>query len=411
MLPLYKKYWRTAFDIGLIVLTVYLIMFIFSKLYQIAAPVFLSFLVFLIIEPFSRFLHRRGLPKPFAAAISVLLFLLIILGILFGAGAIIVSQFLHLQDNLPDYTRTLQRHFSETVLFLQNKLEALPPDLTLRLNGYFEDITNIATEAAQSFLHYIVGFMGSFSAFIANFGVAIILAFFLSTEIGSWRKIAKDKTPKTFKTAFLFLKNNVFKAIGSYLKAQLKLVSITFVIVYIGLLILGTGNSLSIALICAVFDVLPLLGVPVILIPWIIYLFIVSNTGLAVGLIVLLSVVVISRQLLEPKITGNSIGVSSAFLMLSFMMISLSIFGVAGLILAPILLILIKELIAQGYLQQWIHLPSEEFDVSPWEFTPSPDKPETDPASDSDPDSVHDSDDDPDPDLDPDSNEASKSAT
>ncbi|GIO98155.1 sporulation integral membrane protein YtvI [Paenibacillus lautus] len=378
MLPLYKKYWRTAFDIGLIVLTVYLIMFIFSKLYQIAAPVFLSFLVFLIIEPFSKFLHRRGLPKPFAAAISVLLFLLVILGILFGAGALIVSQFMNLQDNLPGYTKTIQRHFSESLNFLQTKLDALPPDLTDRLNGYFQDITTFAQGAAESFFHYVIGFMGSFSSFIANFGVAIILAFFLSIEIGSWRRIAKDKTPKTLKTAFLFLKENVFKAIGSYLKAQMKLVSITFVIVYIGLLILGTGNSLSVALICAVFDVLPLLGVPVILIPWITYLFIVGNTGLAIGLIVLLAVVVISRQLLEPKITGNSIGVSSAFLMLSFMMISLSIFGVAGLILAPILLILIKELLTQGYLKQWIRLPSEEFDVSPWDMSRSYAEPEAD---------------------------------
>ncbi|WP_339292755.1 AI-2E family transporter [Paenibacillus sp. FSL W8-0187] len=378
MLPLYKKYWRTAFDIGLIVLTVYLIMFIFSKLYQIAAPVFLSFLVFLIIEPFSKFLHRRGLPKPFAAAISVLLFLLVILGILFGAGALIVSQFMNLQDNLPGYTKTIQRHFSESLNFLQTKLNALPPDLTDRLNGYFQDITTFAQGAAESFFHYVIGFMGSFSSFIANFGVAIILAFFLSIEIGSWRRIAKDKTPKTVKTAFLFLKENVFKAIGSYLKAQMKLVSITFVIVYIGLLILGTGNSLSVALICAVFDVLPLLGVPVILIPWITYLFIVGNTGLAIGLIVLLAVVVISRQLLEPKITGNSIGVSSAFLMLSFMMISLSIFGVAGLILAPILLILIKELLTQGYLKQWIRLPSEEFEVSPWDMSRSYAEPEAD---------------------------------
>lgn len=46
MLPLYKKYWRTFFDIGLLVLTVYLVMLGFSKLYQLAAPVFLSFLYF-----------------------------------------------------------------------------------------------------------------------------------------------------------------------------------------------------------------------------------------------------------------------------------------------------------------------------------------------------------------------------
>ena len=374
MLPLYKKYWRTFFDIALIVLTVYLIMYVFSKLYQIAAPVFLSFLVFLLIEPMARFLHRRGLPKTFAAAIAVLLFLLIILGVLFGAGAIIVSQVMQLQDNLPSYTRTLQEQFSSLTIYLQNKLDALPPDMTVRLNGYFEDITNFAQTAAEGFFRYTVGFMSSFTTFIANFGVAIILAFFLSSEIGNWKKIANDKTPRTLKTAFFFLKEHVFTAIGSYLKAQLKLVTITFVLVYIGLLILGTGNSLSLALISAAFDILPLLGVPVIFIPWIVYLFIVGNASLAVGLILLLAVVMVTRQLLEPKITGQSIGVSSAFLMLSFMIISLSIFGVAGLILSPILMILLKELLQQGYLQKWITLPKEEFEVSPFEMQPEKDQ-------------------------------------
>ncbi|GAB6929428.1 sporulation integral membrane protein YtvI [Paenibacillus sp. JCM 10914] len=387
MLPLYKKYWRTAFDIALIVLTVYLIMFMFSKLYQIATPVFLSFLVFLIIEPLSKFLNRKGLSKPLAAAISVFLFLIVILGLLFGAGVIIVTQFLNLQENLPTYTATIQRHFSETLLFLQGQIDSLPPDLAFTINGYFENITNLAAQAAESFFHYIIsfiGFIGTFSSFIANFGIAIILAFFLSIEIGSWRRITKEKTPKTIKTAFRFLKDNVFKAIGSYLKAQMKLVSITFAIVLIGLLILGTGNALAIALICAVFDILPLLGVSVIFIPWIIYLFIVGNTGLAIGLIVLWAVIVISRQFLEPKITGNSIGVSSAFLMLSFMMISLSIFGIAGLILAPILLILIKELLTQGYLQQWIRLPVDEFDVSPWDMSNHQSTPKAEPGPEED---------------------------
>lgn len=185
-------------------------------------------------------------------------------------------------------------------------------------------------------------------------------------EIKDWRKIAHDKMPKTFKTAFAFVQGNVFKAIGSYLKAQLILISITFVIVLAGLFILRTGNEITMALVCAVFDVLPLLGVSTILIPWIIYLFIVGNTSLAIGLLVLLAVVLIVRQLLEPKITGNSIGVSSAFLMLSFVLFSMSAFGVAGLILSPILLILIKELIQQGYLQRWIYLPQEEFIVSPF---------------------------------------------
>lgn len=366
MLPLYKKYWRTFFDIGLIVLTVYLVMFAFSKLYQLAAPVFLSFFVFLLIEPLARLLNRRGLAKPFASAISVLLFLIVLLGTLFGAGLLIVSQVLHFQDNLPKYTYVVQQHFVELTTYLQHKIDSLPPDLTVKVNGYFTDATNLLSTWLIVFFKYMIGVLGSFSSFMANFGIAIILAFFLSMEIKDWRKIAHDQMPKTFKTAFAFLQGNVFKAIGSYLKAQLILISITFAIVLVGLFILRSGNEITMALVCAIFDVLPLLGVSTILIPWIVYLFIVGNTSLAIGLIILLVIVLVVRQLLEPKITGNSIGVSSAFLMLSFVILSTSAFGVAGLILSPILLILIKELLQQGYLQRWIFLPQEEFIVSPF---------------------------------------------
>ncbi|UQZ35697.1 AI-2E family transporter [Paenibacillus sp. PK3_47] len=372
MLPLYKKYWRTFFDIGLVVLTVYLVMLAFSKLYQLAAPVFLSFFVFMLIEPLARFLNRKGMGKPFASAISVLLFLVILLGVLFGAGLLIATQAIQFQHNLPRYTEIVQYHFTEATTYLQQQIDSLPADLTDKINGYFTSATNVLSAWLVTFFKYMIGVLGSFSSFMGNFGIAIILAFFLSMEIKDWRKIAHDKMPKTFKTAYAFVQGNVFKAIGSYLKAQLILISITFGIVLVGLFILQTGNEITMALVCAVFDVLPLLGVSTILIPWIVYLFIVGNVSLAVGLLVLLVVVLLVRQLLEPKITGNSIGVSSAFLMLSFVILSMSAFGVAGLILSPILLILIKELIQQGYLQRWIYLPQEEFIVSPFAAAAEP---------------------------------------
>jgi sporulation integral membrane protein YtvI len=366
MLPLYKKYWRTAFDIALIALTVYLILFVSSQLYHIAAPVFLSFLVFWCIEPLARYLNKKGMRKPFASAISVLLFVVILLALFFGLGLIIVTQLARLADELPRYTTIVQQAFVNLTTFLQGKIASLPPSITQNINDYFDTATKLASTWGTSVLQRIVAFLGSFSTFMTNFGVAIILAFFLSMEIDLWKVIVRKKTPHTIKTASSFFRNHVLKAIGSYIKAQAILVSITFVIVFLGLLILGTGNAFTIAIIAAVFDILPLLGVPVILIPWAVYLFIIGNISLAIGLLVLLAVTMLVRQLAEPKIAGNSIGVTSAYLMLSFMFISLSIFGVAGLILSPILLILIKELWQQGYLQKWIHFPKEEFDEPPF---------------------------------------------
>ncbi|NUU77534.1 AI-2E family transporter [Paenibacillus xylanilyticus] len=370
MLPLYKKYGRTVFDIALLVLTVYFIMYGFSRLYQLAAPVFLSFIVYWMIEPLARFLHRRGLPKTLGAAISVLLFLALIVAAFFGVGLIIVSQISNLQDNFPRYVQLLQSEFTSLVYFLQDKWNALPPGIIEKVNDYFATLTGFLSTWVTSGAQLIIGFLSSFSSFITNFGIAIILAFFLSIEIESWRKFARAKTPKTLKLALAFMRNHVFKTIRSYLKAQMIMMLITFVLIYVGLLILGTNNAFTIAAICAVFDLVPLLGVPVIFIPWIVYLFIVGNSSLAIGLIVVLVITMLTRQLLEPKISGNSIGVSSAYLMLSFMLISLSIFGIAGVVLSPVLLILLKELLQQGYLQRWIHLPKDEFDSSPLVMDP-----------------------------------------
>lgn len=365
MISLYRKYWRTAFDIALIVLTVYLVMLAFSWLYGIAAPVFLSLVVYLIIEPFARFLHRRKLPKPLAAAISVLVFVLVILGALFGAGLIFVSQIARLTDNLPEYAVIVQQQFANLTEFLHNELNALPAGTVEKANEYFAVFTDQLTVWLKYAFTHVLSFLTSFSSFVVNFTISIILAFFLSSEIVWWKKVASDKTPNTLKLAFAFLRNHVFRSIGSYLKAQAILVLISFALIFAGLLILRVDNAFAIAIVAALFDILPLLGVPAIFIPWIIYLLVIGNTGLAIGLIVLLAVVMLSRQLLEPKIAGNSIGISSAYLMLSFVLISTSLFGIAGLILAPILLILIKELLQQGYLQRWIRMPQEEFTVHP----------------------------------------------
>lgn len=360
MITFYKKYWRTAFDIALIALTVYLIMLTFSFLYKIAAPIFLSFVIYIIIEPFARFLHKRKIKKSIATAISMLLFILIVLVTLTAASAAFISQINNLTNKLPVYSEILQEQVTKNTDYIQGKIDALPQNLTEKAEEFVKYITKKGSDLATWFLQILLHFLTSLSTFMVNFVIAVILAYFLSIEIESWKKLAAVKTPKTFKSAYFFLKENVLLGIGSYLKAQLKLISITFLIIFIGLLLLNVNNSFAVALLSAFFDVLPLLGVATVFVPWIAYLFLTGSSQLAIWLCILLGIVIIVRQILEPKITGDSLGVS-AFTMLSFMIISLSLFGVSGVILSPILIILIKSLYDQGYLKRWIRLPEEEY--------------------------------------------------
>jgi sporulation integral membrane protein YtvI len=368
MLSLYQKYWRTLFDIAVIILTVWLTMYVFSYLYKLATPVFLSFLVFWIIEPMARLLNRWGLHKSIASGISVMLFTLFILAIFIGLGFIFTQQIIQLSMELPHYQEQFLKQFQEQINNLtsnmQGKINALPSGIADKINQALGFVTNLGAKWAGLFLGWLVGLLSSFSSFVLNFSIAIILAYFLSLEIDAWKKLGQERAPKTLKIALEFLRNNVFRGIGAYLKAQGKLISITFIVIFITLLVLGVNNAFAIALLAGIFDVLPLLGVNTLFIPWIAYLFITGETNLAIWLTVLLLVVTLTRQFLEPRITGQTVGVS-AFTMLAFMMVSLSLFGVAGLILAPILMILLKALYDQGYFHQWIRFPHEEFTVSP----------------------------------------------
>ncbi|RJE90987.1 sporulation integral membrane protein YtvI [Paenibacillus sp. 1011MAR3C5] len=363
MLPFYKKYWRTAFDIALIALTVYLIMYAFSYVYKIATPIFFAFLIFLIIEPLAKRLNKWGVKKSIASGISVLVFTLLILGAFSGAAVLITKQGNALIENFPRYQSVLAEQIGNLASQLEKQLDKLPNDISL--SEEIKNVTKGATENLQNwitaFLNGLIGYVSSFSTFIFNFVVGIILAYFLSIEIKTWKQAATDKTPKTFKNAFFFLRDNVFRGIASYIKAQAKMISITFIVILIALILLGVDNAFIIAVVAAIFDVLPLLGVSTLFIPWIIYLFIVGKLSLAIWLSALLLVVILTRQILEPKITGDSLGVS-AFTMLSFMIISLSLFGIAGVILSPILVILVKSLYDQGYFHRWIRTPVDEFD-------------------------------------------------
>lgn len=363
MLPFYKKYWRTAFDIALIALTVYLIMYSFSYLYRIATPIFFSFLIFLCIEPLARRLNKLGIKKSIASGISVLVFTIIILGAFSGMAYLVTKQGSELVANFPQYQEMLAEQIANITAQIEQRFNALPPDLDLveRSKELIQGALTYLQTFAMSVLSNIVGYVSSFSTFVFNFVVGIILAYFLSIEITTWKQTAEDKTPKTFKTVFFFLRNNVFKGIALYIKAQAKMISITFIVILIALILLGVKNAFVIAVVAAIFDILPLLGVGTVFIPWIIYLIIVGKISLAIWLSALFLVVVLTRQILEPKITGDSLGVS-AFTMLAFMIVSLSLFGVAGVILSPILMILIKALYDQGYFHRWIRTPQGEFD-------------------------------------------------
>ena len=137
------------------------------------------------------------------------------------------------------------------------------------------------------------------------------------------------------------IKNDIILVVSKYVKSYILLLVITFAILFSGFLILGIENSFTLAIIISFVDILPILGVGTVLIPWAIILIIGGQTKLAIGLIVLFVVCYIVRQYAEPKIVSTQMEVHP-LLTLFAMYAGLKLAGILGLIFAPLVAFVAK---------------------------------------------------------------------
>ena len=140
------------------------------------------------------------------------------------------------------------------------------------------------------------------------------------------------------------------KALFGFIRAQLTLISITALIVLVGLLILRVKYAITVSLIIGFVDLLPYLGTGLVFVPWIIYALIVGNFSLALGLGILYTVVIVQRQFMEPKILSSSIGLDPLATLVSIF-IGFKLIGFLGFILGPVVLVILRTLYKLHILQ------------------------------------------------------------
>ena len=114
-------------------------------------------------------------------------------------------------------------------------------------------------------------------------------------------------------------------------------------IILIGLFILRVDYAVTIALITGFVDLLPYVGTGLIFVPWIIYQAITGNIGLAIGLAVLYVVVLVQRQLMEPKVLSSNIGLDPLATLIA-LFIGFKLIGFLGLIVGPVALVILTTL-------------------------------------------------------------------
>ena len=216
------------------------------------------------------------------------------------------------------------------------------------LGNLFGELTDEITSAIYSFAISLLGKLaGVISGIISAIPRALlfIIVTIISTVYFAWdldkiKSIVKGRL-KSGQIEFLQrIRRGALSVVIKYIGAYFLLMCITFVVLLVGLSLLNVKYNLLLALIIALVDILPILGVGTILLPYALYAFATDNTYLAVGLIILFLVYTLIRQVSEPKIVGKHLGIHP-LLTLSLIYISYSLFGFLGLVLVPIIVCVI----------------------------------------------------------------------
>lgn len=262
-------------------------------------------------------------------------------------GRVLFSELEQLAQRLPQILPALSDSLSELHARLLTLAAKLPDTVSSAasqwLNRLFEGSSVVMDTASQ----WIIGLVGSILSWVPDlllFLLTMLLsAYLFSSQRPQLRQTVGKVIPESWLERFAAIQKRLKTALGGYFKAQCYLAGVTFAILLIGLFLLGRSKVFLTALLIALLDALPVFGAGAVLIPWAIFAFLQSNAGLAIGLLVLYAVCAIVRSFLEPRFLGKQMGLHPLLTLLS-LYAGFRLFGILGMVLFPIGVIMVKQL-------------------------------------------------------------------
>ncbi|AYV67439.1 MULTISPECIES: sporulation integral membrane protein YtvI [Niallia] len=341
----------------IIVIAATILLFVsFFYLSKVTYPFIIGFLIAFLMNPLVNFLQFKcKLPRAFAVVLSILLILSIFAGLVSLLIAEIVAGAAYLGEVVPKHIDIIIRYiedlFAAQIIPLYNKISQTFNNLgtgqqdtiMTNIDKVGEQVGTVMGDFLQSFFLNIPIFLSWFPNAASVLIFSLLATFFISKDWArlslKFGKFFPSKWLNSGKTVFFELK----KALFGFLKAQLTLVSITTVIILIGLLILRVDYAITIALLTGIVDIIPYLGTGLIFVPWIIYEIITGQIVLAIGLSVLYIIVLVQRQIMEPKILSSNIGLDPLATLIA-LFVGFKLFGFIGLIIGPVSLVIVTSL-------------------------------------------------------------------
>ena len=328
---------RILLNFALTLCGIVLVVVFVPKLLRFFLPFVIAFIISSIANPFVRFMEKKiKMVRKHSTVFMIVFVLGAVVGLLYLLIRFIIRQAIGLYEDryeLYDSVTTVLNDFLEN---MQGFFVKLPIDMQETLSGIKEALASWA----EGFLAGIeapdiavVGtYVGSVVDVLFMAIITILAAYFLTAERDNISAWLRRTLPKPVFYYYDMIVDNFKRAVGGYFKAQFKIMLIIVLIMYVVFKFLGISYAFLLALLISALDFLPVFGTGTILWPWMVIDVIAGEYRQAVFLGILYLVCQLVKQLLQPKMVGDSVGINPLATLL-YMFIGYRLGGILGMII------------------------------------------------------------------------------
>jgi len=340
-------YKRILVNFLLTIVGVVLCLLFLGDVLRFFLPFVIGFFIAAIANPMVRFLEKKmKVKRKYGSAIIIVFVLAAVVGVLYLILYFLIKELIELFDNLPQLLESAQELLDEISGKLYGVYDMLPEGMQKAVGSVGDSLETWLDKTIADFdmpsISAAGDYLGGFIEGILIAIISILAAYFFIADRDKLVDGIKKIVPDSFLEYYDLVMKNVKSAIGGYFKAQFKIMLVIIVILFIGFEALGVNYSFLLASLTAFLDLLPVFGTGTIIGPWVVVDIVTGKYLEAIVLTILYLVCQFTKQMLQPKMVGDSIGLNP-LLTLFFMFVGYRFGGIFGMIIGiPVGMVLVN---------------------------------------------------------------------
>lgn len=347
-----KKYSKALVNLAVAAVVFLAVIWLLPRAIVFFMPFVAGWIIALIAGPLVRFFEEKvKIRRKVGSAFVIIVVIALVVLLIYFAGSKLIEQVIGLIGALPDMWAGMESDLSNIGKNLSVVFEKLPKDAQKGINDFLATIGSWLGDFFGKIGTPTIAAAGNFAKQLPSIFIGLIMAllssYFFVAERGQINEWFCEHTPASLQLRYQMMRNSLVKSVGGYFKAQLKIEVWMYFLLLIGLGILHVNYFALIALGIAFMDFLPFLGTGTVLIPWAVIKILTADYKMAVGLLIIWGGGQLARQLIQPKIVGDSMGVPP-LPTLFLLYIGYKIGGVVGMIIAVPLGLLVYSMYQEG---------------------------------------------------------------